>query len=267
MEKTVLGIFAHPDDAEFTCTGTLSLLSKAGWSVHIATLAPGDKGTNRHTREEVTRIRLKEAERAANIIGAEYHCLGFEDVYILYDRVSVNQTTGLIRRVRPDLVITMSPEDYMVDHEMTSRIVQTACFAAGIINMEVAEEPFEPVPSLYYTDPIEGKDKLGQVIRPSMLVDVTGEMEIREQMLKCHESQRNWLLDHHKIDEYLLMMKRCAEMRGREVKVDYAEGFRQHLGHGFPQENLLRESLGEKAIYPLAMNSQVLSDTVRTDGA
>lgn len=267
MKNTVLGIFAHPDDAEFTCSGTLSLLGQAGWSVHIATLAPGDKGTNRHNREEITRIRLREAELAAGVIKADYHCLGFEDVYILYDRVSINQTTGLIRRIRPDLVITMSPDDYMVDHEMTSRIVQTACFAAGIINMEVSEEPFEPVPYLYYTDPIEGKDKLGNLIRPSMYVDVTGEMGIREQMLKCHESQRNWLLDHHNVDEYLLMMKRSAEMRGKEINVDHAEGFRQHLGHGFPQENLLKEILGEKVIYPLSANSQALTDTVKKDGA
>jgi len=43
MRKVALGIFAHPDDAEFLCTGTLSLLLKAGWSIHIATMAPGDK--------------------------------------------------------------------------------------------------------------------------------------------------------------------------------------------------------------------------------
>ena len=40
MNKTVLGIFAHPDDAELMCVGTLSLLKKAGWDIHIATMTP-----------------------------------------------------------------------------------------------------------------------------------------------------------------------------------------------------------------------------------
>ena len=31
MEKNVLGIFAHPDDAEIVCAGTLSILKKAGY--------------------------------------------------------------------------------------------------------------------------------------------------------------------------------------------------------------------------------------------
>jgi LmbE family N-acetylglucosaminyl deacetylase len=87
MEKTVLGVFAHPDDAEIVCAGTLSLLKKAGWDVHIATLAPGDKGTAEYSREDITKIRKAEA---AKILDATYHCIDFEDVYIMYDRESVN---------------------------------------------------------------------------------------------------------------------------------------------------------------------------------
>jgi LmbE family N-acetylglucosaminyl deacetylase len=246
MRKKALGIFAHPDDAEFTCSGTLCLLRKAGWSVHIATLAPGDKGTNCYTREEVSRIRIKEAEKAAAVIGASYDCLDFEDVYIMYDRESINKTTALIRRIRPGIVFTLSPDDYMMDHEITSLIVQTACFSAGIKNMEVTEKPFEPVPYLFYGDPIEAKDKMGNRIEPLIYVDITSEIKTREEMLACHESQRNWLHDHHDIDEYVLMMKRVARMRGKEVNIEYAEGFRQHRGHGFPQDNILGNILGKR---------------------
>ena len=82
MEKIVLGIFSHPDDAEMVCAGTLSLFRKAGWEVHIATMAPGDKGTAEYNREEISRIRRAEAARAAEVIGAAYHCLELEDVYI-----------------------------------------------------------------------------------------------------------------------------------------------------------------------------------------
>lgn len=258
MEKVVLAIFAHPDDAEFMCAGTLSLFKKAGWSIHIASLAPGDKGTAEYSREEISRIRKAEASNAVNLLGGTYHCLEFEDVYIFYDRETINKTTGLIRNIRPSIVFTASPNDYMVDHEMTSKIVQTACFSCGIKNMEVNEEPFEPVPYLYYCDPMEGKDKLGNLIRPSIYSDITGEIVNKEKMLSCHESQRNWLLTHHKVDEYILSMKRFAEKRGKEINTRYAEGFRQHLGHGYPQNNILKEILGDKLIEK--DRSELLSD-------
>lgn len=248
MDKIALGIFSHPDDAEMVCAGTLSLFRKAGWEVHIATMAPGDKGTAIYSREEISRIRKAEAARAAGVIGAEYHCLGLEDVYILYDRDSVNRTTELIRNIHPAVVFTSSPNDYMVDHELTSMIVQTACFASGIKNMEVDATPYEPVPFLYYCDPMEGKDIFGKPVIPSIYVDITGEIGVKEKMLALHESQRNWLLTHHKIDEYILAMKRFAADRGNSAGVDYAEGFRQHLGHSFPQNNILMEIIGDYII-------------------
>jgi LmbE family N-acetylglucosaminyl deacetylase len=245
MIKSVLGIFAHPDDAEIICSGTLSLLRKSGWSVHIATMAKGDKGTTEYSREEISRIRKAEANNAAEFIGGTYHCLESDDVYILYDRESINKTTALIRSIRPEIVFTASPNDYMVDHELTSKIVQTACFSSGIKNMEVDVPPYEPVPYLYYCDPMEGKDILGIPVIPSMYVDVSSEIKVKEEMLARHESQRNWLLTHHKMDEYILAMKRFSRTRGQEAGVEYAEGFRQHLGHGFPQENFLLKILGK----------------------
>jgi LmbE family N-acetylglucosaminyl deacetylase len=245
MEKIVLGIFSHPDDAEMVCAGTLSLLRREGWKIHIATMAPGDKGTAEYSRDEISRIRKNEAANAAAQIGAVYHCLDLEDVYILYDRNSINRTIALIRNLKPSLVFTASPDDYMLDHTITSQIVQTACFASGIKNMEVEEPPFEPVPYLYYCDPMEGKDILGNRVHPSMYVNISSEIAIKEKMLACHESQRNWLLTHHKMDEYLLAMKRFAQKRGQEAGAEYAEGFRQHLGHGFPQDNILDKSLGK----------------------
>ena len=243
MKKTVLGIFAHPDDAEILCAGTLTLLKNAGWSVHIATLAPGDKGTAEYSRDEISLIRKKEATESAKIIDATYHCLEFEDAYILYDRESINKTSALVRRIKPSVVFTSPSSDYMLDHEMTSLLVQTACFCAGMKNLEVDEEPFEPVPYLYYCDPLEGKNKLGTLIEPSIYVDITSAISTKTKMLECHKSQRNWLKEHHKMDEYILSMQRFAKKRGKEANTEYAEGFMQHLGHGYPQNNILKDIL------------------------
>ena len=245
MEKIVLGIFAHPDDAEIMCAGTLSLLKKAGWIIHIATMAPGDKGTTEYSREDISRIRKSEATTAAKLLDATYHCLEFEDVYIMYDRDSINKTTSLIREIRPSIVFTHSPNDYMIDHETTSKIVQTACFSTGIKNLEINEAPFEPVPYLYYCDSMEAKDIFGRPIHTSIFVDITSEISMKEKMLACHVSQRNWLLSHHKMDEYILSMKRFGEQRGKEINAKYAEGFRQHLGHSYPQNNILKDILVE----------------------
>jgi len=246
-DTCVLGIFAHPDDAEFLCAGTLALLHQAGWQVHIATLAPGDKGTVEHTRAQISQIRKEEARQAVEIIGGKYHCLECEDLYILYDRPTINKVSALVRRVRPSVVLTNSPTDYMVDHEMTSRVTQTACFACGVKNMEVDELPFEPVPHLYYCDSVEGKDVLGNEIQPTTLVDISEVMDVKERMLCCHESQRNWLRVHHGMDEYVLAMKSFAAQRGQLIERDAAEGFRQHLGHCFPQDNVLVDSLANLA--------------------
>lgn len=260
MIKIALGIFAHPDDAEFMCAGTLSLLQKAGWTIHIASMARGDKGTSVHSREEVSSIRKEEASKSARLLSGHFHCLDFEDVYILYNRETINKTTGLIRRIQPSIVFTGSPNDYMLDHEITSTIVQTACFSSGIKNMEINEEPFEPIPHLYFCDPMEGKDKFGNIIQPSVYVDINSEIIVKEKMLTCHASQRNWLLEHHKIDEYILFMRDLAEMRGKESGMRYAEGFRQNLGHSFPCSNKLKEILGDLVV--VTQNDQITVNSI-----
>ncbi len=153
MGKIVLGIFAHPDDAEIVCAGTLSLLKKAGWTVHIASMTPGDKGSAELSRKEISKIRKNEAAESARLLNGKYHCLEFDDIYIFYKRKTINKTIALIRKICPSIVFTASPNDYMADHEITARIVQTACFSAGIKNMKVKARSFEPVPYLFYSDP------------------------------------------------------------------------------------------------------------------
>jgi len=252
-DKRALALFAHPDDAEFTCAGTLALLHRKGWEIHIATMTPGDCGTAEHRREDISRIRKNEATASARLLNGEYHCLEFGDIYILYDRDSITKTVELVRHIRPTIVFTHSPSDYMIDHEVTSQLSQTACFAAGIKNIETPRvDPFEPTPHLYYTDAMEGKDKFGCPITPGLWVDISSVIETKEKMLACHASQRNWLLTHHGMDEYILSMKRFAEQRGRDIDVKYAEGFRQHLGHGYPQDNALKNELFDYAKYSQA---------------
>jgi len=247
--STALAIVTHPDDAEFLCAGTLAHLANRGWKVEMATATAGDKGSNEYSVEETAKVRKAEAAKAASLIDAGYHCLNIEDSVVLYDRDNISRATELVRKIKPTLVITMSPSCYHIDHEMTSLIVRAASFNAGIRNFETGpSEALTYIPHLYYLDPMEGKDILGQTINPGIVVDITEVIEIKEQMLACHESQRNWLLEHHGLDQYLIQMKELSKDRGTLVGVDYAEGFRQHLGHAYPQNDLLKEALGDLAM-------------------
>jgi LmbE family N-acetylglucosaminyl deacetylase len=146
------------------------------------------------------------------------------------------------------LVFALSPQDYMIDHEVASALARNAVFMAGVPNWKTEPYPsFRPVPHLYYADPIEAKDLFGTMIVPTTIVDIASTIETKKQMLICHASQREWILKHHGMDDYLNALYEFSRIRGNSIGTEYAEGFRQHLGHSYPQTNLLAEELGELA--------------------
>jgi LmbE family N-acetylglucosaminyl deacetylase len=239
---------AHPDDIEILCGGTLVRLREAGWKVVMATATHGDCGSAELDADVISAIRTKEAEASAVLLGAEYRCLDLMDLFVLLNEDSIRRAVELIRRARPDVVITHSPADYMIDHEQASAIARTACFGAPIRNVDTQAADRAPaidhIPHLYYADPIEGVDALGNPIPPGFWLDITTAIQRKEALLACHASQREWLLKHHGMDEYLRSMREWGAARGAEVGVAYAEGYRQHLGHAYPHDNLLGETLG-----------------------
>jgi LmbE family N-acetylglucosaminyl deacetylase len=243
--KTALCLVAHPDDAEILCAGTLALLADKGWKIVIATMTPGQAGSTVLGPDEISIIRRAEAANSAALLNGNYHCLESEDVFIMYDRPTLLKAIELIRKVKPTIVFTASPSDYMLDHEITSKIAMTACLSAGIPNIKIdGTEPFNTVPSLYYCDAVQGKDILGQKVQPSMYVDISSTIDIKEKMLCCHKSQREWLIKIARVDEFVIMMKNFSAMNGKEIHCAYAEGFRQHLGFSYPSENILKAELG-----------------------
>lgn len=245
-KRRALALMAHPDDAEFMCGGTLALLHERGWEIHLATMTPGDCGSDQLRPEEISRIRRVEAAQSAAVLGGAYHCLESRDGFIAYDRETVIKAVALVREVRPQVVFALGPQDYLIDHEVASSIARNALFFAGVPNLKTEGfPPFRPVPWLYYVDPLEGKDIFGRPVEPTVVVDISSVIETKSRMLSCHASQRDWLLKQHGIDEYIHAMYAASEKRGSLIGVKYAEGFRQHLGHGYPQDNLLAAELGD----------------------
>jgi N-acetylglucosamine malate deacetylase 1 len=252
----VLAVMAHPDDIEMTCAGTLGLLRQAGWEVHLATMTAGDLGSATRPRAEISRIRKREAAASAKLLGAGYTCLGFDDLTIVYGLPAKRRVSALVRLVRPDLLIVPSPVDYMADHEETPRIVREAAFASTVPNWKASlgrrrPKPADRLPAILYADPIDLVDHFGRRVRAQYVVDITAGIELKERMLACHESQRAWLRTQHGEDEYLAWMRRTGAARARDFgdpRVRYAEGFRQHLGHGFPHEDHLTAALGARRV-------------------
>jgi LmbE family N-acetylglucosaminyl deacetylase len=238
---------AHPDDAEILCAGTLARLHEKGYLIHITSMTSGDCGSVELAPDVIGRIREKEARKSAKVLNASYGCFGLRDLFVVYDAPSIGQAAEMIRKYDPLMVFTHSPRDYMVDHEITSMIVRNACFGAGMPNFRTdcqeTHPPSSGVPYLYYADPIEGKDIFGEEIKPGFYINITKTMSTKERMLKCHASQREWLRKHHGIDQYVVSMKVWSMRRGNESGVKYAEAFRQHLGHAYPQDNKLAEIL------------------------
>lgn len=256
MEDTgrVLAFMAHPDDAEFLCAGTLALLHQKGYEIHIATMTPGDGGSMELPPEEIARVRLKEAKRSVEHLNGEYHCAGLKDFLVTVSAEHIKRATEIIRRVQPFIVFTHYPIDYMFDHEMTSLLVRHACFCAGAPNMKTdaapAALPTEGIPYLYYCMPIEGIDHFGKPVEMEFYVDISSVIDVKEAMLKCHASQREWLLKHHGVDEYVDRMRTWSKQAGERIGAQYGESFTQHRGHAYPKDNKLKDILGELVRLP-----------------
>jgi LmbE family N-acetylglucosaminyl deacetylase len=240
----ILAIHAHPDDIETLGAGTLALLAERGHRITIVTATAGEGGATETTPEETARIRQGEAAAAAAVIGAEYRCAGFPDLGVFNDDASRRRMTELIRAARPDIVIAASPVDYHPDHEAVSVLARDACFASSVPNYRTGSASALPeIPHLYFMDPIGGRSREGERIRPDFGVDITDLLETKRRMLMAHQSQVAWVARQHGIADYAGSMVAWAERRGRDFGVRYAEGFRQYRHQPYPATPALQDLL------------------------
>jgi LmbE family N-acetylglucosaminyl deacetylase len=245
----VLAAAAHPDDIEFMMAGTLLLLKCAGAEIHMWNLANGHCGTAQHSREEIIRLRATEAEASARLAGAVSHPPLFDDLGIFYDQPSLARVAAVVRDIRPTIVLTQSPQDYMEDHQNTCRLLVTAAFSHGMRNF--TSQPPRPAwdapLAIYHALPHGLQDGMGQPVQPDLTVDIGSVLAEKRAMLACHRSQKEWLDVSQGMDAYLEEMVAMSAAVGRmSGRSTYAEGWRRHSTLGFapadfkPLETLLK---------------------------
>ena len=148
-------------------------------------------------------------------------------------------------------MITHSPRDHLLDHEIASLVVRNACFAAPVPNFHTGQLPGAPptegIPHLYYASPPAGMDIFGDPVPTAVYIDISAVIGLKSDMLACHKSQHAWLRTQHGMEEYLDEVRQWNADLGKQIGVEYAEGFRQHLGYPYPNNDRLAKLLGGTA--------------------
>lgn len=251
--QVAIAIAAHPDDIEFYMAGTLLLLKHAGYQLHYFNLAAGNCGSTEYGGPATRSIRLTEARSAAKILGAEFHAPITDDLEILYSTELLRAVAAVIREVKPSIVLTHSPQDYMEDHTNTCRLAVTAAFARAMPNFRTT--PPRPAAdyevTVYHAMPHGLRDPLRRRVVPGLFIDTTSVHKTKHQALAAHRSQQKWLDVSQKLNCYLLTMESMSLEVGRmSKKFKHAEGWRRHLHLGFcgPEAEPLKDVLGRKCL-------------------
>ena len=264
--KRAMAIAAHPDDIEFSMAGTLILLKQAGWETHYLNLASGNCGSAEPNAAKTRRIRARESRAAAEVLGAEHHPSFLDDLEIFYEDGSLRKLAAIIREVRPSVILTHSPQDYMEDHMITARLAVTAAFARGMPNYRTRPSRGtidEPV-TLYHAMPHGLCDGLRQPIVPGAFVNTSSVHSIKRSALACHRSQKEWLDVSQGMDSYLHSMDEMSVAMGKmSGHFQHAEGWRRHSHLGFcaPDADPLRDALGGLYVEPAPNISRSLART------
>ena len=218
----ILAIAAHRDDVEQTCGGTLLKMAERGYRTGILDLTQGEMGT-RGTVED----RAREAAEAARILRVGWRgALDIPDGRVENTWDNRLKVARVIREQRPQVLILPYWKGRHPDHYTASILGYEACFLAGLAKLETglaklpAHRPFKIIYATLYYD-----------VRPTFVVDITGQFESRFESLMAYKSQysdqeagKNLFPAQKEIRARIESMARFYGMLGG---VTYAEPFLQ----------------------------------------
>lgn len=141
--RVVLAVSAHPDDMDFTASGTIAKLVKDGWEAYYLVCTDGSRGSRQHSRthQELAQIRQDEQRNAGKEIGLkDMFFLDHEDTQLMCDPSFKEEIVRVIRTVKPQVVITMDPTFYFASaspwNPDESFVNHTDHRAAGLATMD-----------------------------------------------------------------------------------------------------------------------------------
>ncbi len=223
-----MSIHAHPDDQDFSVAGTLAKWAEAGCEIITVIITDGSAGSNDLTHAadyKPTLASIREGEqRAANaILGIkETIFMGQPDGELEPTVALRKEVTRLIRRYKPEVVVTSDPQAVFYgngyinhpDHRAAAQLALYAAFpSAGsrLLFADLLEEGYEPhnVKRIY----IHGAEK------PDTWVDITETIEAKISALKQHVSQ----VDTHEVDDWI---RKWSEREGKDQGMKYAEAYK-----------------------------------------
>ena len=225
----VLAIGCHPDDIEINCAGTLAKCVKRGDNVTVCHVCNGNLGHVIIEPDELAEIRKNEAIKAGSLAGIKVVTCDIGDL-LAYEssKEQRDKVVDIIREAQPDFIITHAPNDYMPDHTAVSKLVFDAAFAASVPHYKTVVATPSAVTPIFYMDNLGGNEFL-----PTEYVDITDEIDLKLEMLECHESQLKWMREHDNID-FADMVKTISKYRGYQCGAQYAEAFSQCMVYPKP---------------------------------
>jgi len=217
MSLDVLAIAAHPDDVEQTCGGTLIRMADMGYRTGVLDLTAGDMGT-RGSPE----LRVEESQAAGKEMSLAWRGNMYMPDARLENTLSARMTLAVkIRELKPRVVILPYWQARHPDHYRAAEIGFEACFLAGLKKLDEYSEPHRPQKILYaalYAD-----------VKPSFIVDISGQFERRMKALLSYASQygrteegSTLFPDEEEIRDRLASV---ARFYGNQIGVKYGEPF------------------------------------------
>jgi len=223
----VLAIGAHGDDLEMFCGGTLARCSQRGDQVTMCVVTDG-RGRPKGDPDKIAEIRHAEAQASADVIHAELAWLGIPDGGLIADEETRHLFIELIRRTKPDVIITHPADDYHPDHRNTHQLTLDAAQVARTANYPSEYPPHRGTVPLAFMDAERGINFI-----PEEYVDITPAWEHKVAMLDCHVSQLmseeydpNFQMPSPELNEFHYYIESLSSFRGLACNVRFAEGFR-----------------------------------------
>lgn len=194
--QKVLVILAHPDDPEFFCGATTARWTSAGHTVVYWLITCGDKGTSNRalTSEQLCGIRHQEQRAAAAVLGVQQvNFMDYPDGYLVPDLNLRREITRVIRKERPDILVTCDPQTLFVgdnrlnhpDHRAAGQAVLDAVFPAARDHLNFVE--------LWRDEKLEPHNVrevwVSGTLNPNVRLDVTVFWETKIRALFEHKSQ------------------------------------------------------------------------------